>query len=76
MSYLIDITCSVKTNNSISSTLRLSTGVPQGSILGPILFLIYIKPLSDITLTFPEIKYHIYADDILYVLLSRFLSKN
>ena len=77
MSYLKDRTFSVKTNNSISSTRMLTTGVPQGSVLGPILFLIYIKPLSDIICTFPEIKYHLYADDILlYVPLSRFSSKN
>ena len=77
MSYLKDRTFSVKTNNSISSTRMLTTGVPQGSVLGLILFLIYIKPLSDIICTFPEIKYHLYADDILlYVPLSRFSSKN
>ena len=55
----------------------LTTGVPKGSVIGPILFLIYIKPLSDIICTFPEIKYHLYADYILlYVPLSSFSSKN
>ena len=64
MYYLKDRTFSVKTNNSISSTRMLTTGVPQGSVIGLILFLIYIKPLSDIICTFPEIKDHLYADTL------------
>ncbi len=45
-SYLTDRSQSVKIDNVISSTQHVRFGVPQGSILGPILFNIYVNDMS------------------------------
>ena len=41
-----------------------SCGVPQGFVLSPILFIIYILPIKSIFLKCPHIHYHLYADDL------------
>lgn len=59
-SYLSNRKQVVQINNMCSKALSVTCGVPQGSILGPLLFNIY---LNDIVKINPSAKFIIYADD-------------
>ena len=70
-SYLSGRTHSVKVGSTLSHPAVLHYGVPQGSVLGPILFSLYTNPISSIIHSHSSINYHFYTDDTqLYITLS------
>ncbi len=62
--YLADRSQNVVVNGSNSVSSAVTSGVPQGSILGPLLFLIYIDSISNLSFS-AGTKIILYADDIL-----------
>ena len=58
-SYLSDRRQLVDVSGTFSSTANISCGVPQGSILGPLLFLVYVNDMSAVV----QNKLLLYADD-------------
>lgn len=63
-SYLKERSFSVAVGPFKSDSSPLLCGVPQGSVLAPILFTLYMLPLGLLISTFKGISYHFYADDI------------
>ena len=62
-SYLTDRTHYVSLSNHCSAFTHVHSGVPHGSVLGPMLFTMYIKPLSAI-IDSHSIIHHSFADDL------------
>lgn len=62
-SYLNERTQYVEINGEKSSLKEITHGVPQGSVLGPILFLLYINDLPNAI----EIFSSLFADDTIFV---------
>ena len=63
-SFLHDRSQYVSINNSISCKQNISCGVPQGSVLGPFLFTLYINNIASISSTNPRL----FVDDTCLVL--------
>ena len=57
------MSCESRMNDShLTAPSPMQTGVPQGSVLGPLLFCLYTTPLSHMLST-TALSYHFYADD-------------
>ena len=61
-SYLTGRCQRIKLGDCLSSKADLRFGVPQGSVLGPLLFTLYTTPLSSMICEH-AIPHHLYADD-------------
>ena len=61
-SYLLYRTFCVKCNYCFSSLHTSLYGVPQGSVLGPLLFIMYTTPLSTLISSL-SLYHHLYSDD-------------
>ncbi|GFV95028.1 probable RNA-directed DNA polymerase from transposon X-element [Trichonephila clavipes] len=58
-SYLTNRSFRIRINETLSNEHSVSAGCPQGSLLGPLLFTLYINDIPDYSLT----KINLYADD-------------
>ena len=66
-SFVTERTQQIAVGSEKSAVFECASGVPQGSVLGPILFGMYVSPVGDV-IAQDNVQYHQYADDMqLYV---------
>ena len=63
VSYLSNRCQAILIGSTLSELSKLIYGVPQGYVLGPLLFLLCTTSLSKTISLHPDIKFHFYADD-------------
>ena len=74
-SYLADRRQCVPIRSAVSVDSQLCFGVPQGSVLGPVLFSMYVAPVEDIVLSH-GLRRMFYADDSQIYLTKRLGNRN
>ncbi|KAG8339744.1 putative Reverse transcriptase (RNA dependent DNA polymerase) [Trypanosoma vivax] len=65
--FLQERTAQVRVNNIASEGMRLNCGVPQGSVLGPLPFIVTADTLSKRLNFIPGLQHGFFADDLAIV---------
>ncbi|KAH8611082.1 putative Reverse transcriptase (RNA dependent DNA polymerase) [Trypanosoma vivax] len=73
--FLQERTAQARVNNTLSEDISLTCGVPQGSVLGPLLFIVTADSLSKRLNCIPGLQHGFFADDLTIVCTSADLSE-